>query len=390
MGSEAFLKTELITTTARHGTDSVKWGLYGDDVLPLWVADTDFQSPVAVIEALQERVTQGVFGYPLHPPELSELVAARMLARYNWKISSKDMIFIPGVVPGFNLICQLLTKPGESILVQPPVYPPIFNAAEKANVRNIRAELVRQPDGSYAVDFEQLEANINEDTRCFIFCNPHNPVGKVYSRQELERLAEICLRHNLTIISDEIHSDLVFSGSQHIPIASLSEEVAQSTVTLIAPSKTFNIAGLSCAVLICNNHELLKKIEHASHGLLGDVNVLGLTAAIAAYREGGEWLTQMMDILEGNRDFVVDFVQRRLPQIKIHSPEATYLAWLDCRELDLEEGPYQFFLKKAKVALNCGDDFGDGGQGFVRLNFGCSREILTEALERMEKALSDL
>lgn len=371
----------------RLGTDSVKWGLYGKDVLPLWVADTDFQSPVAVIEALQARVAHGVFGYPMHPPELRELVAARMLERYNWKISPKDMIFIPGVVPGFNLICQLLTKPGESILVQPPVYPPIFNAAEKAGVRNIRAELDRQADGSYEVDFDALEAAIKADTLCLILCNPHNPVGKVYSRQELERLAEICLRHKLTIISDEIHSDLVFEGSRHIPIASLSEEVARSTVTLIAPSKTFNIAGLSCAVLICTNHELLKRIENASHGLLGDVNVLGLTAAVAAYREGGEWLEQMMGVLEGNRDYLVDFIHTRLPKIKLKKPDATYLAWLDCRELALEEGPYKFFLKKAKVALNCGDDFGDGGQGFVRLNFGCSRELLTDALERMEKAL---
>ncbi|MRR29512.1 aminotransferase class I/II-fold pyridoxal phosphate-dependent enzyme, partial [bacterium] len=248
-----FLTREILSTPVRLGTDSVKWGLFGDDVLPLWVADTDFQSPKAVIEALQERVAHGVFGYPLHPAELRELVAARMLERYNWKISPKDMIFIPGVVPGFNLTCQLLTKPGESLLVQPPVYPPIFNAADKANVRNIRAELARQADRSYVVDFDSLEASIESDTRCIVFCNPHNPVGKVYSRQELERLAEICLRHKLTIISDEIHSDLVFSGNQHVPIASLSDEVARSTVTLIAPSKTFNIAGLSCAVLICTN-----------------------------------------------------------------------------------------------------------------------------------------
>lgn len=381
------MKRESIPTVNRRGTDSVKWGLFGEDVLPLWVADTDFQSPAAVIEALQERVAHGVFGYPLHPTELRDLVTARMMERYHWKISPKDMIFIPGVVPGFNLACQLLIRPGESLLVQPPVYPPILTAAEKVNVRNIRAELVRQADGSYAVDFEALEASIEEDTRCFIFCNPHNPVGKVYSRQELERLAEICLRHKLTILSDEIHSDLVFQGSQHIPIASLSEEVAQSTVTLIAPSKTFNIAGLSSAVLICTNHELLKKIELAGHGLLGDVNLLGLTAATAAYRDGGDWLERMMEILEGNRDFTKDFVQKRLPHIKMHSPDATYLAWLDCRELALEGGPHKFFLKNARVALNSGEDFGEGGMGFVRLNFGCSREVLTEALERMEKAI---
>lgn len=383
------MSRESISSCSRLGTDSVKWGLYGDDVLPLWVADTDFQSPSAVIEALHQRVDHGVFGYPLNPPELAELVVARMADRYGWKISAKDMIFIPGVVPGFNLVCQAVTKPGESVLVQPPVYPPILKAAEYAGANGIHAELVEQPDGSYTVDFDALEAKILEDTRCLVFCNPHNPVGKVYSRQELERLAEICLRHHLIIISDEIHSDLIFSGCKHVPIASLSNEVAQSTVTLIAPSKTFNIAGLGCAVLICTNHELLTKIESARRGLLGEVNLLGLTAATAAYKEGEGWLREMMGVLESNRDFVYDFLQKHLPEIKMRKPDATYLAWLDCRELKFHEGASNFFLKQAKIALNRGEDFGEGGQGFVRLNFGCSRELLTEGLERMEKAIRE-
>lgn len=383
------MKEESIRVIDRRGTDSVKWGLYGEDVLPLWVADTDFNSPAAVMAALHQRVDHGVFGYPLNPPELAELVVARMQERYNWKITAKDMLFVPGVVPGFNLVCQAVVKPGESLLVQPPVYPPILGAAENVNARSIRAELVHKSDGSYEIDFDALEAAIEDDTRCLLLCNPHNPVGKVFTKQELNHLAEICLRHQMIICSDEIHSDLVFSDSQHIPIGSLSEEVAKSTVTLIAPSKTFNIAGLECAILICTNHELLEKIDHSRRGLLGGVNVLGLTAAIAAYRDGAEWLTQMMEILEDNRNFLDEFLKAHIPQIKVRKPDATYLAWLDCRQLHLEGGAYQFFLKHAKVALNKGEDFGEGGEGFVRLNFGCSREVLCDALTRMENALKE-
>lgn len=383
------MNSDEVKSVVRLGSDSIKWSLFGDDVLPLWVADTDFRSPMAVIDALQKRVNHGVFGYPVDPPELGELVAARMDERYGWKVTPKDMLFIPGVVPGFNLVCQAVTRSGESLIVQPPVYPPILQAAQNANARSIQAELVRKPDGSYEVDFDALEELIEEDTRCLLLCNPHNPVGKVFSQQELEKLAEICVRHKLIICSDEIHSDLVFSGNQHVPIASLSNEIANNTVTLIAPSKTFNIAGLECAVLICTNHDLLKKIDAARRGLLGGVNVLGLTAAVAAYRYGGEWLTKMMVILESNRDYLSEFIRTRLPQINMREPDATYLAWLDCRELGLKEEAFKFFMKNAKVALNRGKDFGPGGRDFVRLNFGCSRELLTDALDRMGKAVQE-
>ena len=374
----------------RRGSDSVKWGLYGDDVLPLWVADTDFRSPEAVIEALHDRVDHGVFGYPLDPPELGELVVERMQARYGWKVSSKDMLFLPGVVSAFNLVCQTVILPGESVLVQPPVYPPILEAAKNASARCIQSGLTWQEDGAYSIDFEALEAAIEPDTRCLLLCNPHNPVGKVFSADELQQLAEICLRHDVLLIADEIHSDLIFSENKHIPVASLSPEISQNTVTLIAPSKTFNIAGLECAVLICQNAELLKRIDASRRGLLGHVNVLGLTAGVAAYQHGAEWLSEMMKRLEENRDFLMDFLSSRLPGIKMHKPEATYLAWLDCRELQLNENAYKFFLKNAKVALNKGEDFGPGGEGFVRLNFGCDRKILQEALQRMESAVNQL
>lgn len=383
------MKKEDIIAVNRRGSDSVKWGLYGEDVLPLWVADTDFSAPKEVLAALQARVKHGVLGYPQEPPELAELVVERMQQRYNWKISPKDVLIVPGVVPGFNLTCQAILQPGESLLVQPPVYPPILKAAQHAGGHSIEVQLIRRADGSYEVDFDALEAMIEEDTRCLLLCNPHNPVGKVFSKEELEKLAEICLRHKMIICSDEIHSDLIFSGSQHIPVAALSEEIGQNTVTLIAPSKTFNIAGLECAVLICSNPELMKKIKSARRGLIGGVNVLGLTAAVAAYRDGDEWLTAMMKLLEENRDHLAETIKEKMPQIKMHTPDATYLAWLDCSELKLDEPPFDFFLNKAKVALNKGDDFGAGGEGFVRLNFGCTREILDEALGKMEKAIRE-
>ena len=378
---------DKIIEVERRGSDSVKWELYGDDVLPLWVADTDFRSPEAVIDALHKRVEHGVFGYPLDPPELGELVSERMQTLYGWRVSAKDMLFLPGVVSAFNLVCQTMTRPGESMLVQPPVYPPILEAAKNASARSIQCELVRQEDGSYEVDFDALEAAIKLDTRCLLLCNPHNPVGKVFSADELGRLAEICLRHHMLLISDEIHSDLIFSGNCHTPVAALSPEVSKNTVTLIAPSKTFNIAGLECAVLICEDQDLLKKIDNSRRGLLGHVNVLGLTAGVAAYQHGGEWLTGMLTVLQENRDFLGEFLEKRMPEIKMRNPDATYLAWLDCRALNLNENVFKFFLKNARVALNSGEDFGPGGEGFVRLNFGCSRDTLRQALERMESAI---
>lgn len=380
--------TEEIVPIHRRGSDSIKWALYGDEVLPLWVADTDFRSPQAVLDALRQRVDHGVFGYPMDPPQLSELVVERMHDRYGWEIEPDHLIFIPGVVPGFNLTCQAVMREGESLLVQPPVYPPILKAAQYAKGRSIETQLIQGPDGSYGVDFDAMEKMIEQDTRCFLLCNPHNPVGKVFTAEELERMGEICMKHNMVICSDEIHSDLLFSESRHTPIAALSKEIAWNTVTLIAPSKTFNIAGLECAVLICENPDLKKKIQSARRGLLGSVNVLGLTAALAAYRSGDKWLNQMLVLLEENRDFVTDFLKSEIPQIKIKPPEATFLAWLDCRELELSQSPYEFFLQQAGVALNKGEDFGTGGEGFVRLNFGCARNLLEEALAKMALAVN--
>ena len=378
----------MIQTPERRNTDSIKWGLYEEDVLPLWVADMDFTSPPSVIEALQQRAAHGVFGYARESTELKELIAARMENLYGWKIKLEDILLLPGVVAAFNLVCQAVAQPGESILIQPPVYPPFFSAPGYAGARAVFNNINLNTAGEYAIDLEDFEAAIEKDTRAFLLCNPHNPLGRVFTKTELIGIAQICLKHGLVICSDEIHSDLVFEGYQHIPIASLDKEVEARTVTLLAPSKTYNIAGLECSALICTNPDLRVRIQKARRGLLGWVNLMGMTAGLAAYKHGDEWLKQVLYLLQGNRDYLMQYLAEKIPGIHMIRPEATYLAWLDCRELNLPQSPAQFLLEKARVALNNGEDFGEPGKGYVRLNFGCSRETLTEALDRIKQAVA--
>jgi cysteine-S-conjugate beta-lyase len=377
----------------RRGTESFKWRTYPDDVLPLWVADMDFMSPAPVIRALREAVDHGVFGYPrgLHGdtsdlPEYTQTIVERLRDRYAWHVEPQDVIFVPGIVVGFNVMCNMFRAQGGSIAVQPPVYTPILEAPETAGLTRNEAGLARQPDGTYAVDWDQFETALQGDTRAFILCNPHNPVGRVFRRDELERMAELCLARDVLICSDEIHGDLIYRDQRHLPIASLDPEIAQHTITFFAPSKTFNLPGLQASVLIIQNAELRQRYQAARQMILPWVNVLGLTAMQAAYREGQAWLDELLVYLEANRDFVYDFVANELPGLSMAKPEGTYLAWIDCRDANLEN-PYEFFLNKAKVALSNGLSYGTGGQGFVRLNFGCPRVTLAEALQRMKQAL---
>ena len=373
----------------RRRTDSSKWQKYGPDVLPLWVADMDFRSPEPVIRALRERVEHGVFGYlAFEQLEFHELFADRLLKRYNWRVAPDAVVLIPGVIPGFNVAGRILAAPGDGLILQTPVYPPILRAASSIGLTREEAPLARRADGSYAPDLDAFAAAIRERTRFFLLCNPHNPVGRVFTRDELARMAEVCLRRGLSIVSDEIHCELTLGGQRHTPIASLSPEIADRTITLMAPSKTFNLAGLKCSVAIIPNAALRGKFVNGRVDLVQTVNIFGYTAASAAYRDGQPWLDELLRYLEGNRDFVVEYVKTRIPGVKMAPPEATYLGWLDCRGAGAAAGdPFTFFLEKAKVALNDGALFGPGGQGFVRLNFGCPRSILTEALERMSLAL---
>jgi len=332
-------------------------------------------------------VAHGVFGYCLAPPELREVIVERLARLYGWTVSTEDLVFTPGVVPGFNLAARAVTSPGDGMLVQTPVYPPILHAPANCGLASNEMELTRRPDGQYEIDFDLFAATITERTRVFLLCNPHNPVGRVFRRDELERMAELCLRHDMIICSDEIHCDLLFSGHQHIPIASLAPEIADRTITLMAPSKTFNIAGLCCSVAIIQNKDLRDKFNAARADLVGWPNVLGYTAALAAYRDGQPWLDGVLRYLEANRDFLLQYVAAHLPGIAMTKPEGTYLAWLDCRQAGLPGKPYEFFLKQARVALNDGATFGRGGEGFVRLNFACPRTTLLAALERLKTAL---
>ncbi len=372
----------------RRRTESSKWHTYPPDVLPLWVADMDFRSPEPVLRALRERVEHGVFGYGAEQPEFYEVFLDRLQTRYGWRVSPEAILVIPGVIPGFNLAARALTTAGDGLLLQTPVYPPIQRVPGNVGLTSDEMELERQPDGRYAIDFERFEAAIGERTRMFLLCNPHNPVGRVFRRDELQRMAEICVRRGLLICADEVHCELTFSRQRHVPIASLDAEIAARTITLMAPSKSFNLPGLKCAVAIIPNASLREQFVAARLDLVRAVNVLGYTAALAAYRDGQPWLDALLRYLEANRDFVVEYARSKLPGVRAASPEATYLAWLDCREADLPDSdPYTFFLDKARVALNDGKTFGRGGAGFVRLNFACPRATLAEGLDRMRHAL---
>jgi cystathionine beta-lyase len=392
------MKYDFDTIPERRGTDCAKWDVTDPDVLPMWVADMDFTSPPEVIKALENYVKQGVFGYPYFGDSPKEAVADWMSSRHGWEIDPGTVGFVGGVVVGFNQAAHAVTQPGDGYLVQTPTYGPFFGVEKNVGLSQQEMELTLNPDGSYSIDLDAFEAAIKPETRIFMLCNPQNPTGRVFTKQELEGMAEICLRHNVIICADEIHGDLVYNGHKHIPIASLDPEIAKNTITLVAPSKTFNVAGLKASAVIIENKELKTKFEKAAQGLSDHwVNLMGMIALETAYREGAPWLEALMRYLEGNRDFAAEYVNQRLPGVRMGVPEGTFLAWLDCRELFNEiEQPVggtgyfnPFFEKQARVAVNTGTWFGKGGEGFVRLNFGCPRRVLEDGLARMQAVLEN-
>ncbi len=373
----------------REGTDSIKWRRYGGGVLPLWVADMDFVSPEPVVRALHERVDHRVFGYGGATEEFVEVIRERLKRLYGWDVQGEEIVLVPGVVTGLNLAFTLFAEPGEAVLVQPPVYSHFIADPVNRGRTVIDPPLVKRGD-TYEIDFDAFEEAITDRTRIFVLCNPHNPVGRVFRKEELERLADICLRRDVLICSDEIHCDLLFPGNRHLPIATLGNEVADRTITFMSPSKTFNLAGLKCSFAVIRDPVLRKTWLKGSEGLIPHVNVLGITAALAAYRDGEEWLTQCLAYLESNRGLLEHFLGERSPSLSMSRMEATYLAWIDCRESRIPGNPFRFFLEEGRVALNDGREYGKGGEGFVRLNFACPRGSLTEALERMADAMQRL
>jgi cystathionine beta-lyase len=378
----------------RRDTGSAKWTYYDPDVLPLWVADMDFRGPDAVIRALREKAEHGIYGYEFESPELRAVLVERMYRLYNWDVMPANFSFLPNLVSALNVACKAFAGPGEGVLMQPPVYMPFLSAPGTSERRAVFAPLAYAQRGQelrYEIDFDELEEAITPDVKVFLLCNPHNPVGRVWTRAELERLAEVALRHNLIIVSDEIHCDLLYDGNRHIPIASLSPEVAERCITLMSPSKTFNMPTLHMAFAITQNAELQQQFNKTAEGWLPSASGMGIAAAIAAYREGQEWLDALLAYLKDNRDTVTQYIRQHWPEVNFTQPEGTYLAWLDWRTMGLPVSPYQFFLEKARVALNDGAAFGKPeGEGFVRLNYAAPRATVLDALERMRAAVEDL
>ncbi len=369
----------------RRGTDSLKWARYaGRDVIPMWVADMDFPSPPAVLEALRKRVEHGIFGYAAAPPQAAEAVCRWFQIRYRWDIRKEWIVWLPGLVCGLNVVCRAFAELDEEIAVLTPVYPPFLTAPVHSDRKLLRCPLRKTPD-RYEIDFQRLEQTISPATRVLLFCHPHNPVGRIWEQAELEKLAELCLRRNLLLCSDEIHADLILDEtSGHIPTASLSEEIARQTITLASPGKTFNLPGLGCAYAVIPNMELRHRFLRTMRGIVPHVGPLGYTACIAAYRQGAEWLDSLLKYLRNNRDLLCQTVNA-LPGLSVIPPQATYLAWIDCRGLGLSN-PADFF-EEAGVGLSDGAEF--DGPGYVRLNFSCPKSRLQEALHRIRKAVSN-
>ncbi|HBA00120.1 MAG TPA: aspartate aminotransferase [Halomonas sp.] len=366
---------------------SQKWHRYAADVLPLWVADMDFHSPPAVIDALQRRVAHGVYGYGEVPATLSEALCQWSAHHYAWSIEPEWQQWLPGVVPALHFAAMALTQPGEGVLTIAPIYPPFLAVAERTGRLAQQAMLAEPaaPGEPWRLDIEALEAAITPQTRLLLWCHPHNPTGRVWTLRELEQLAAVVERHDLWVVSDELHCDLLLDeGARHRPLAALFPELAKRTITLWAPSKTFNLAGLTSACAVIPDPALRHRFAEATKGFLPDGNVLGLVAAEAAYREGEPWRQALLDVLRRHRTALEARVAT-WPGVSLSAPESTYLAWLDMRDAGLGETPAQTLLEKAGVALSEGAAF--GCPGFVRLNFGTTASQLEAALSRMDTLL---
>jgi cysteine-S-conjugate beta-lyase len=378
----------------REGTHAVKYDLrskiFGtEEVIPLWVADMDFRSPDFIVEAIGKRAAHELYGYTFIPESFYESIQSWMKRRHGWDIRREWMLYCPGVVPSLVVALLSFTAPGEGVLLQPPVYYPFFSVIANNSRLPVENPLELR-SGRLCVNDDQLVSCLDEKVKLMFLCSPHNPGGTVWRREELARLGELCLKNKTVIISDEIHADLVFSGHEHCPTASLTEALAQNTVTLASPTKTFNIAGLSASVAIIPNGELFVRFKKTLENLHWTIpNIFAITAFEAAYRGGEEWLEQLLAYLEGNLNHVMDFLAQKIPGIKPIRPEGTYLIWLDCRELGMApEALKAFMIGQARVGLNDGPMFGTGGAGFQRLNIACPRSVLDEALARIAAGIN--
>jgi cysteine-S-conjugate beta-lyase len=380
----------------RKGTDSAKWDytekIFGvEDVLPMWVADMDFPAPDEVIDALHSRVDHGIFGYTMPGNETEKSIQGWLKRRHDWEIDDNIITYTPGIVTALSMAIQAYTESDHKIVVQPPVYYPFFDMPKKHKREVLFNKLLLDKNNRYDIDFADLEEKLADPkTKLFILCNPHNPSGRVWSKEELTKMGELCLKHGVLIISDDIHSDLLLFNNHYTPIASISKKIADQTITCIAPSKTFNLAGLQASAVLISNDSLKRKFNSVLqlHGL-STINTLGIEAMKAAYTHGDSWLDELIRYFEENVLFIEKYMEENLPNVKVIRPEASYLVWLDVRDFNIADDDLKdLLLQKGKLALHLGSTFGENGSGFLRMNFACSRKTLIEGLIRLVKALN--
>jgi cystathionine beta-lyase len=398
------MKYDFDTVCDRSNTDCAKWGavkaIFGrEDVIPMWVADMDFPTAPPIVEALQRRAAHPFYGYTMPGPGLTEVVVDRMKRKFDWRIEPEWVVFTPGIIPALNIAVRALTHPGDEIILQEPVYYPFFGVVTGSGcqIAHNRLKLTR---GRYSMDYADLASKFkprngmradHSRVKAIILCNPQNPIGRVWSREELTRMGEIVIGQGAVVISDEIHGELLYRGFRHVPFASISRDFAENSIVCMAPSKTFNLPGLEASSIIIPNKKLRDSFNDARAGLVPGLNIFGLTAMEAAYRYGDEWLEQLLDYLQGNLEITMTWFKKRIPRIKVIEPQGTYLLWLDCRKLGLDDKELQKFMREqARVGFDDGYMFGEGGSGFQRMNIACPRSILREALGRIEKAVKAL
>jgi cysteine-S-conjugate beta-lyase len=390
------MKFDFDKIIERKGSSCIKYDGIGKflgaaDVLPMWVADMDFLTPEYITEAIIKKAGHGVFGYPLREETYFTSLIGWLERRHQWKVKREWISFSPGVVPAVNMAVLAFTKPGDKIITQPPVYFPFFTAVTDHSRELVYNNLVLQ-NGRLCMDFENLESLAADGARMLILSNPHNPGGSVWTREELTQMADICLKYNVLIISDEIHCDLVYKLYKHTPVAGLSPEISAQTITTVAPSKTFNLSGLATSSVIIENDSLRRTFNATlDHLHIGGGNIFGNIASEEAYLHGDAYVDELMEYLAGNVEMLEEFVNKYLPKIKVIRPESTFLVWLDCRAMGLnDDNLNKFFLQKAKVGFNPGVMFGPGGEGFMRMNIGCPKQTLLKGLEQMKEAMNNL
>lgn len=383
--SEVFASVTVEQMRQRRGS---KWTRYGDEILPCFVADMDFPLAPPIHNALSEQAAIDDYGYTMHFAErpVAEIFSAWAARRYNWQVDPARIEGLVDIVQGIYLTLQLYTKPGDSVVTLTPTYPPLWHSVANTDRRLIDCKMQMGAD-QYEIDFDKLADQLDSSTKLFLLCNPHNPTGRVFTQKELQGLAELVLQNDLIVLSDEIHADLVYAPNRHIPFASISPEIQQRTITMTSATKSFNIGGLRFALAIFGSKTLQDRFNTLPKGVIGGLNSMGAMASEIAWRDCDQWLDTLVSYLESNRNHLQQQIQQRFPNIKLCKPQATYLSWLDCQQLALNRDPYEHFLKAGKIAFGNGDDFGSGGDGFVRFNFATSQTIVDQILDRMAVAL---